>query len=214
MKKIYPDLWQTTLEHPFVGLNSHAYFLKRELQRGKSNVLFYNTSSLDDIEEISKLGGISYQYLSHRHESGPSLATIKASLQSQLCVDEIETPFIETAVDKTFSTRQMHNSSIDVIPTPGHTAGGLCFYYESPGGLNYLFTGDTLFQSSGQWSTLVLKSDGGNVDNLVASLRALRALKPDVVLCSASVGDTSVVEITHAQWRDAIDTNISSLSKG
>ncbi len=209
MNKIYDDLWQTSLENPFAGLNTHAYFL----QRSEGNVLFYNTSNLDDIEEISNLGGISFQYLSHRHESGESLSTIKSTFQSQLCSGVLEEPFIKSTVDVTFSARQSHSSNIEIIPTPGHTDGGLCFYYESPIGLKYIFTGDTLFQSDGRWRTLVISNDGGSETKLIESLSTLRSLEPDVVLCSASVGDISVVEVTQEEWHESIDDNIRRLTK-
>ncbi len=209
MKKIYEDLWQTSLENPFTGLNTHAYFL----QRSEGNVLFYNTSNLDDIDEISKLGGISFQYLSHRHESGKSLSTIKSILHSQLCSDDLEEPFIESTVDVIFSVRQFHSSNIEIIPTPGHTDGGICFYYESPHGLKYLFTGDLLFQSNGSWDTLVFRPHGGRADKLIESLSTIRSLGPNVVLCSASVGDISIVEVTQKEWHEVIDDNIRRLSK-
>ena len=209
MKKLFDDLWQTSVEHPFSGLNSHAYFL----QRDEGNVLFYNTSHPAEFKEISKLGGISYQYLSHRHESAQSLAVIKSTFHSQLCADALEAPFIDTKIDTTFSKRQTHSSNIEIIPTPGHTTGGLCFYYESPHGLRYLFTGDTLFRSNERWGALVISSDGGSTEILIQSLASLRALTPDVVISSASVGAVSVLEVTHQQWHEAIDTNIQELSR-
>ena len=125
--KLFDDLWQTRMEQPFVGLNSHAYFLTRE----NGNVLFYNTRKLNDIQEMLALGSISFQYLSHRHESGDSLNTIKSNLNSQLCADKLEEPHIASTIDVVFSERQIHSSNIEIIPTSGHTLGGLCFYYNS-----------------------------------------------------------------------------------
>ncbi len=209
MKKLYDDLWQTTLENPFAGLNTHAYFLKRS----EGNVLFYNTSNQYDIEEMSGRGGVTFQYLSHRHESGGSLPTIKSTFKSHLCASDLEALYIESRVDITFSESQIHSSNIKIISTPGHTSGDLCFYYKSPVGLRYLFTGDTLFQSNGQWSTLVFPRDGGNVEALIKSLTIIRSLEPDVVLCSASVGETSVVEVTLKEWHEGIDINIRKLSR-
>ena len=209
MKKIFDDLWQTSLEHPFVGLNSHAYFLSRD----NGNALFYNTSNMNDIEKMSELGGISFQYLSHRHESGKSLSTIKSFLNSQLCADELEEPNIESMIDVVFTERQIHSSNIEVIPTSGHTSGGLCFYYNSPFGHTYLFTGDLLYQSNGRWETLVFSSHGGNAKKLMESLSIIRSLEPTVVICSAFVGERAVVEINQEEWFEAIDTNILKLSK-
>ncbi|MCG8426295.1 MAG: MBL fold metallo-hydrolase [Chromatiales bacterium] len=211
MKQLYDDLWQTTLEHPFADLNTHAYFL----QRNEGNVLFYNTSNQDDIEAMSDMGGIIFQYLSHRHETGDSLSIIKERFKSQLCSDNLEEPHISRVckVDTVFSDRQTHSSNIEVIPTPGHTDGGLCFYYQSPNGLRYLFTGDTFFQSNGHWETILIANDGGNKQKLVESLQILRDLQPDVVMCSASVGDVSVVEVTHDTWVESIDNNIGRLAR-
>lgn len=210
MKKLYPDLWQTELEHPFSGLNTHAYFL----QRDQGNVLFYNTSHEFELQNIKDRGGITYQYLSHRHEAGPILQTIKETFQSKLCTHTHEKPFIEkhAQVDITFDQQTTHNEDILILPTPGHTDGGLCCFYRSPHGKSYLFTGDTYFQSYGNWDTLVFPSEGGSKDALIQSLTLLGSFSPDVVLCSASVGDVSVVETTHEEWKKNIEESIKKLS--
>jgi hydroxyacylglutathione hydrolase len=46
MKEIFAGVWQTTLENPFQGLNTHAYLI----QRDEGNVLLYNTSNEDDLK--------------------------------------------------------------------------------------------------------------------------------------------------------------------
>ena len=208
MKKIFDDLWQTSLEHPFPGLNTHAYFLKLE----EANVLFYNTSNIDDIDEIRKMGGIHTHYISHRHESGKSLSKIKEAFQSKLCASEIEAPFLATEVEIVVSSRQMHNSVIEIIPTPGHTAGGLCFLFSPLRGRKYLFTGDTFYRSNDHWKTLVFSSDGGSTGDLVKSLKTLRSIDPDVVISSAFVGESAFMEMKTNQWHDEIDSNIEQLS--
>jgi hypothetical protein len=73
MKQLFTDVWQTTTESPFPGLTTHAYFVTRE----GGNVLFYNTSQQRDIEQMAELGGVAFQFLSHRDELGPSLQTIR-----------------------------------------------------------------------------------------------------------------------------------------
>lgn len=59
-----------------------------------------------------------------------------------------------------------------VIATPGHTAGGCCFYFESD---NVLISGDTLFNGS------VGRSDfpGGNMDTLTKSIKEKLYVLPD-----------------------------------
>lgn len=210
MKQLYADLWQTQVWQPFSGVNTHAYFLRCT----EANVLFYNTGHAADIQHMAELGGIKYQYLSHRDEVGESLQTIKARFASALCCGAEEQAAVEVhcAVDVVFSEREKHVAGIEVIPTPGHTAGSLSFLYPSPHGQVYLFTGDTLFQNNGHWDTLVLSQAGGSASDLANSLRVYQTLNPDVVLSSASTaGSLAVVDIKPTEWYAALDDNIRRL---
>ena len=210
LKQLFKDLWQTQVEHPFRGLNTHAYFLKCN----EGNVLFYNTSHSDDIQAIAELGGIKFQYLSHRDETGESLKKIKEQFGSALYCDIKEEPFIAPScpVDITFSKRVSHFSGIEVIPTPGHTEGSLSFFYQSPPGLTYLFTGDTFFQSHGRWETIFFSQAGGSAEALMESLLTYRELSPDIVISSASSeGSPSFVKLSHEEWIEAVDSNIQNL---
>ena len=192
-------------------LNTHAYFLRRSA----GNVLFYNTENEGDFEEIAELGGIRFQLLSHRDESGPSLNRIKDRFGSRLCCSALEAPIVgrDAPVDLTFQAEDHHLGDIDIIHTPGHTEGSICFYYKSPYGKSYLFTGDTIFQSNGKWATLAFARAGGSKASLAESLLRLRDLNPDVVMSSAFVGNVSVVEVSGDEWAQAIDDNVSRLRK-
>ncbi|MYF24476.1 MAG: MBL fold metallo-hydrolase [Nitrospira sp. SB0678_bin_10] len=208
MKQLQEDLWQSTI-HSMGTLNTHAYFL----QRPGGNVLFYNTGNDGDLEKIAGLGGIRFQLLSHRDESGPSLNHIKDRFGSKLCCSVLEAAIIgkDAQVDVTFQAEDHHLGDIDIIHTPGHTAGSMCFFYKSPYGKSYLFTGDTIFQSNGKWATLAFPQAGGSKVSLADSLLRLRDLNPDVVMSSAFVGDVSVVEVSDDEWAQAIDDNVSRL---
>lgn len=210
MKQLYDDLWQTEVFHPFPGLSTHAYFLRCE----DGNVLFYNTSYDYEIQHIADLGGIKYQYLSHRDEVGHSLPVIKERFRSDLCCGLRELPAIESwcDVDKVFSNREKHFAGIEVIPTPGHTQGSISFVYEAPNGLTYLFTGDTLFQGRDGWETLFFTNAGGNASELADSLRVYRDISPNVVISSGSTsGSRPLVEVDPAEWIESIDEVISRL---
>lgn len=191
------------------SLNTHAYFLRRP----EGNVLFYNTGNDGDLEQIAELGGIRFQLLSHRDESGPSLNRIKDRFGSRLCCSALEAPIIgkDASVDITLQVEHHHLGDIDIIHTPGHTAGSICFFYKSPYGKSYLFTGDTIFQSNGKWATLAFPRAGGSKAALAESLIRLRDLNPDIVMCSAFVGDVSVVEVVGDEWAQAVDDNVSRL---
>jgi len=209
MKQLYPDLWQTKLEIPFGAVHAHAYFLRRP----EGNVLIYSTGHAEEIAHIAEMGGIQYQYLSHRHEAGPSLKIIKRRFASTLCCDEKEGAAISKSceVDLTFSENTRHFADIEIIATPGHTDGSTSFLYKSPSGQTFLFTGDTFLQSNGQWRTIVSSGDGGSSESLIESLQTYRELNPDVVLWSASRGPKSFVETTESQWKEDIDKTIEKL---
>jgi hydroxyacylglutathione hydrolase len=210
MKQIYEDLWQTKLETPFAGLQTYAYLLL-----GKDgNALLYNTSHADEIQHIAELGGIKYQCLSHRDETGPSLRRIRDQFGSKLCCHIKEEPSIAQScrVDITFSEPNTRILDLEVIHTPGHTDGSVSFVYRSPFGHTYLFTGDTFFQSNGNWGTFVIPQAGGSKKSLIDSLELYRNLNPDVVISSGSnVGSDPFVELPAEEWKDAIDSTIREL---
>ena len=210
MKQLQEDLWQSTI-HGMGALNTHAYFLRRP----EGNVLFYNTGNEGDLEKIAELGGIQFQLLSHRDEAGPSLNRIKNLFGSKLCCSALEAPIIgkDAQVDVTFQAEDHHLDDIDVIHTPGHTEGSICFFYKSPYGKSYLFTGDTIFQSNAKWATLAFPRAGGSEVALAESLLRLRDLNPDVVMSSAFVGNVSIVEVIGDEWTQAIDDNVRRLLK-
>ena len=65
-----------------------------------------------------------------------------------------------------------------VIHTPGHTPGGVCYYFPDFGGAPLLLSGDTLFAGS------VGRTDfpGGSMGALLESLKALTALPGDTLV--------------------------------
>lgn len=208
MRQFFDNLWQGERYSSGV-LNTHAYFL----QRKEGNILFYNTGASADLDQIEVLGGIDYQLLTHRDEVGGSLARIKERFNSKLGIGDLEVSFAEeiTPVDLSFSATDTILDGIQIIHTPGHTDGSVCYYYAPPDGKSYLFTGDTIFQSNGSWSTFVLSSHGGTNTSLVNSLEKLGELSPDVVMSSGFVGEIAFREVTRPDWVAAIDDAIMKL---
>lgn len=74
---------------------------------------------------------------------------------------------------------------LDVIATPGHTAGGVCFYSEDE---HVLFSGDTLFKGS------IGRTDfqGGNRFMMIQSLRHLAQL-PDETRVLPGHGESTTI---------------------
>lgn len=76
----------------------------------------------------------------------------------------------------------------EVIPTPGHTQGGVCFYQKEEG---LLFCGDTIFQGS------VGRTDhpGGNFEQMIDSIkRRILTLPPETRLLPGHGYDTTIEE--------------------
>ena len=205
MKRLYPDLWQTAEEKQFGVLTVHAYLLDRP----GGNVLFYNPRSTGDFDEIAALGGIAHHCLSHCHEVDESLADVAGRFDSKLCCHALVEPYLPEAISAEVlfrsPPREFLGGDMEVIHTPGHTNNSVCYRYHSPHGKTYLFTGDAIYLDGGEWKTIVVADDGGDEAELAGSLKALGELEVDVVICSVSVGEMRIVEVTPPEWRSIID---------
>ena len=76
--------------------------------------------------------------------------------------------------------------SLQVIHTPGHTQGGVCFYNEKQG---LLFSGDTLFRCSIGRADL----EGGNQGQLIRGIREKLLTLPDSVQVYPGHGSTTTI---------------------
>lgn len=75
-----------------------------------------------------------------------------------------------------------------VISTPGHTCGGVCYWFES---LNALFSGDTLFSGS------IGRTDlpGGDFDTIIFSIREKLLVLPEKLRIFPGHGEESTIGI-------------------
>ena len=208
MKRLQENLWQSEIYRSGI-LNTHAYFLERP----SGNILFYNTGDEGDLRHISERGGLAYQLLTHRDEASPSQARIRKRFGCKLGCSAIEAPFVSVhgEADLLFDAGDDRIGDIDIIHTPGHTNGSICFFYRSPHGKSYLFSGDTIFQWDGKWSTFVVSDFGGSAADLAESLEKLRETSPDIVISSGFVGDVAYCEVTREEWMAALDDRIAPL---
>lgn len=212
MRELFPDLWQTTSEHPMTAFphsTSNAYLLLREA----GNVLFYCTGreaigenhGEADLDRIADLGGIAEVLLGHWHEATPSLKRIKERFGARIVVHARDAAPVEkesgVAPDVTFWDRHVLPAGVEAIPTPGHTVGSACYLYRSPRGRTYLFTGDTIWPARGSWTSATFEDDGKQSAHR-ASLDLLATLKPHVVL-SAISPDNTQAEVLPDEWEAA-----------
>ena len=209
MHKIEDDLWETEPQSPFPGMYTHAYFLKC----AEGNVLIYNTSNESDFDWIEEKGGINIQYLSHRDEVSSSLSSIKKRFNSDLACHYLEQEFVEKfrPVNVVIEGSQTHFSGIQIIHSPGHTNGSISFLYDSPQGLRYLFTGDTLFYAKNKWNSLIFPGHDGDKNALIKTLQNYISLEPDLVISSGSSEPITCTPVTSEEWANGINKLISRL---
>jgi Metallo-beta-lactamase superfamily len=181
------------------------------LQRDAGNLLVYSVSGLAaDAAAIDDLGGISRQYLNHRHESIFTSDWVTAPL----FVHEREraTVALKTHVRATFSRRHTLDDDFEVIPTPGHTSGATAYLWDS-GEHRFLFTGDTIYLDDGEWVAAVLASSDRKA--YLESLALIRELDFDVLVpWAASGGQPYHAETDRADARRRIDAIIERVKEG
>lgn len=195
MRQVLADLWETGTDSPFPGLTTHAYLWT------PSNCLFYSMAGDTDFEAIAELGGVADQYLSHRDEAGPMLKRLAARFGARLHAPVAELLEIgqHAHVDIPLGSRHEDANGVEVIPTPGHSPGSVCYQVRGAEG-TYLFTGDTLYVSdTREWAAGFIPGIS-DADALASSLQLLATLEPDVVISSAFQGDTAVHRIDAGDW--------------
>lgn len=88
------------------------------------------------------------------------------------------------------------NQTLQIILTPGHSRGSVCFYNKKE---NVLFTGDTLFQMSIGRTDL----QGGSMMQIIQSLRTLAQLPDETIVLPGHGGQTTIgEELKHNPYMD------------
>jgi hypothetical protein len=181
------------------------------LQRDAGNVLVYSTRGLEsDAAAIADLGGVSRQYLNHRHEASFASDWVTAPLFVH--EREHESVAAKAHVRGTFSKRHMLDDDLEVIPTPGHTPGATAYLWDS-GRQRFLFTGDTVYLDDGEWVAAVLGSS--DRATYLESLELIRELDFDVLVpWAASGGRPYYAETDRADAQRRIDAIIERVRGG
>jgi glyoxylase-like metal-dependent hydrolase (beta-lactamase superfamily II) len=193
---------------PFApSLHIRAFLLRRD----QGNLLVYSVTGLEsDAPAIAELGGISRQYLNHRHEAGFASQWVTAPL----FVHENERHSVENGHDVrgTFSRRHVLDEDFEVIPTPGHTSGATAYLWDS-GEHRFLFTGDTVYLKDGEWVAAVL--DSSEREPYIESLELIRELDFDVLVpWAASAGPPYYAVTSRADAGRRIDAILERLRHG
>lgn len=181
------------------------------LQRGTESTIIYNSPGIDAAaEEIRSLGEPSQLLINHWHEAmyGPP------QLEVPVWVHQDDRAHTEPAlpVNGTFTGRRWAGEDLEVIPTPGHTAGVTTFLWDS-GEHRFLFSGDSIWVQGGEWKAVVL-GDSNRTDYL-ASLDLMRELDFDVLVpWGAETGAPCFDVVTRSQARQRIEAIIARVEAG
>jgi glyoxylase-like metal-dependent hydrolase (beta-lactamase superfamily II) len=209
MEAALAGLYASTSEPlPFApSLHIRAFLLRRD----GGNLLVYSVTGLEsDAEAIEDLGGISRQYLNHRHEA----MFVSDWVDPPLFVHENEREAVATKahVRGTFSKRHVLDGDFEVIPTPGHTTGATAYLWDS-GRQRFLFTGDTIYLEEGEWVAAVLESS--DRDRYIESLDVIRELDFDVLVPWAATGGQPYYAMTSKDdARRRIDAILERVRRG
>jgi hypothetical protein len=189
------------------SLQIRAFLLRRD----QGNLLIYSMDDLDsDGPAIQNLGGVSRQYLNHRHEAGFA----SKRLDAPLVVHENERASVEgqAHVSASFSDRHRVDGDFEVIPTPGHTSGATAYLWDG-GEHRFLFTGDTIYLQDGEWVAAVLGSS--EREPYLASLELIRELDFDVLVpWAASAGRPYHAVTSRADTRRRVDAILERVRSG
>jgi glyoxylase-like metal-dependent hydrolase (beta-lactamase superfamily II) len=213
MKTVIPGLYASAPEPlPFGdSLEIRALLLQRE----QGNLLIYRANTLEgEVEAINDLGGISRQYLNHRHEAAPTCDWVAETFGAPLHVHADDAPSVAKVanVAETFSERHRIDDDFEVIPTPGHTPGATAYLWDS-GEYSVLFTGDTLFFPRGEWQAAVL--DSSDRAPYIQSLELIRGLDFGVLVPSiAAAGQPFHAFAQRAEAERRIDEVLHRVRQG
>ena len=129
------------------------------LMRPRGNLLVYANGAVSAaIPAIAALGGVARHYLNHWHEAwaagkGPS-ETLDAPLYCHAAEQEEVAKYLEVAA--TFDGPHRLDGDFEVIPIPGHTEGATAYLWAHSGN-RFLFTGDLVYLSHGDWRGALLE---------------------------------------------------------
>jgi hypothetical protein len=211
---VIPGLYGSAPEPlPFAPkLDIRAFLLARK----QGNLLIYSVGTLPaEAQSIEDLGGISLDYLGHRHEAQLGCDRIAGTFHAPLFCHDNERPSVsETCnVAGTFSERHMLGDDFEVIPIPGHTSGSTAFLWDT-GQHRCLFTADSIYLRGGEWVAALLDGSSDR-EAYIASLELLRELDFDLLLPWAATRGGPFHAVTDkADARRRIDAIIDRLRRG
>lgn len=158
---------------PFLsGVVVRSFVLERE----KGNVIIYNSPGITAAaQDIRDLGRPTRLLVNHWHEAMYSAP----DLDVPIFVHERDRERTDLPIAGTFCERAAIDDDLELIPTPGHTAGTTMFLWNN-GAHRFLFPGDTIWVQGGEWKAVLLEEDAREA--YLASLFLIRELDFDFLV--------------------------------
>ena len=181
------------------------------LERPAGNVVVYNSPGLTSAATpIRDLGGATRLLINHSHEAmyGEPDLDAPAFVHER---DRGETVRSMRVAD-VFTSRQMIDDDLEVIPTAGHTPGTTSYLWDH-GSHRFLFTGDFIWIEDGEWKAVVLASSLRA--EYLESLALVRDLEFDVLVpWGTTEGSPSFALADKGEIRARVDRIIARVAAG
>jgi glyoxylase-like metal-dependent hydrolase (beta-lactamase superfamily II) len=193
MDEIFPNIFK--LLPAKVMDSKYISFL---VKRAAGNLLFpcfSNSSTIHNrFDAITDMGGLRYQLLGDSHFKTPHCDEVAVRFNAPLYCSELEAPDVTRKLKRVVVfpfKRHLLEPDIEIIPTPGHRPGGVCYRVQM-GDKSYLFAGDTIWHDGQGWNVFPTKA---GVKQMHASLLLLLDVEFDVLLANTRV-DNAVCSVT------------------
>lgn len=210
MEELFPGIYKVVPSKP-----TPQKYISFFIERQAGNVLFpcYSNSSTIDasFDEIDRRGGLAYQLLGDSHFKSPYCDTVAERFKAPLCVSEKEAPDATRNLThvKIFPfTPYKLAPDIEVIPTPGHRPGGVCYLLTMPQ-QTVLWAGDFIWHNGEEWRAFPTKAGRKEI---VTSLQRVAAKEWQVLLANTAVSNpVCFVEVTAETRAAFIESIIAKL---
>jgi glyoxylase-like metal-dependent hydrolase (beta-lactamase superfamily II) len=181
------------------------------LDRPDGGALVYNSPGLGESADAIRDLGATRLLINHAHEAmyGDPNLDVPVYVHKRDRADVAGS----LPVAGLFTHREMLDGDLEVIPTPGHTAGTTSFLWDS-GTQRFLFTGDFVWIEHGEWKAVVL--DGALRKEYLDSLAAVRDLDFDVLVPWGTTDDGPPIAVVNsrAEIRERVDAIIDRVRSG
>lgn len=196
MKEIFPGIFELLPSKP-TPKKYRTFFIKRE--GGNLLIPCFSTKSTVEshFDTIARLGGLSKQLLGDSHFRSSHCDEVADHFNAPLYCSVIEAPVVTATLKQVLPfpfERHYLDQDIEVLPTPGHRPGGVC-YLITIGAKRCLFVGDFIWHDGHQWIPTATKS---GIKMYAKSLDLLNSIEFDLLLSNSMVSNpTFFLELDH-----------------